>query len=244
MITSKTNHDFKPKKARKLGDMALMYGAMNTPFWGLLFFKPKAALWLIAGQFLRANAVILSYGLTAITRFKYTSMTAGLGLTVSFLCIVLAYNSIYVWKVFTVFVAFAVPFFPIWTETTDLYRLVFVDIHSQGLLIYTGVFTLASLTHTVMIYAGKGNQHISKRGESWLYLLLDKLLSRYIPVSEFFICCFVETSLAVGAGLLLWSSGIDPYFGALLILMGANEVLLQLVDKSHQIIHVQTILKT
>ncbi|MDN5215050.1 hypothetical protein QQ020_23415 [Fulvivirgaceae bacterium BMA12] len=241
MITQNTNHNLRPKKARKLGDLAILYGIINTPFWGLLFFKPKAALWLICGQFLRANAVILSYGLTAITRFRNSPMTTGLVMTAYFLSIVMAYNSIYVWKVFSVFVALAVPFFPILTDADDLYRLAFIDIHSQGLLIYAGVFTLASLIHNGTIYIGKGSKNVSKRGESWLYLLFDKLLSRYIPVSEFFICCFIEPALAIGAGIYLWSSGIDPTFGSFLILMGANEVVLQLIDKSHQV-QVQSLL--
>ena len=245
MITQNSNHDdLKPKKARKMSDMAVLHGAMNSKFWGLIFFKPKVALWLVAGQFLKACPVILSYGLTSITRIKHGPMVGGgFTLTISFLGMALAYNSIYVWKAFTPFVALAIPFFPIWTGGDDLYRLAFVDIHSENLLIYAGVFTLASLVHTVMIYIGKGNSQVSKRGESLLYLLLVKLLPSRIRVSEFFVCCFLETSIPIGAGIYLWASGNDPWFGGFLILIAANEIMLQLVDKSHQV-YIQTLLKS
>ena len=185
-----------------------------------------------------ANGVILSYGLIGLTRYKHGSC---LGLTVFFLSTLLIYNSAKLWPLTPVAI-FSIPFLPIFNSLDDLVNLLFINIRSQNLLIYGGVFALVSLTNTVMNWLGFQNKSHTTRGVSWLYLLFDKLLSRYIPVSEFFICCFVEPVLAIGAGIYLWRSGIDATFGSFLILMGTNEIVFQLIEHSHRV-RVQTFLK-
>ncbi len=243
MITSHSNQsDIKPKRARLLGDAALIRGLVESRIPKLILLNTGEAFYQICRQYVRANGVILSFGISIIFRYRHGSLVSGIGLTVFFLSMLLVFNSTHLWTpALTPVAVFSIPFLPIWKSADDLYRLAFVDIHSQNLLIYAGLFTLASLTTTVMNWLGYGNKNLTKRGESWLFFLLDKLLSRHVKVSEFFVTCFLETGIAIGAGIYLCTYGGDPYFGAFLILMAVNEIILGLTEKSAQM-HAQTIL--
>lgn len=243
MITPSSNpKNHTPRKTRKLGDLEIVRGIVVSPFWKMLFVKPKQAFLMVLGQYLKASSVILSNILTTNIRIQPGSNVSGILLTICGISAILAFNSIYVWKILTPFVVIAVPLLPLWIEPDDLHRLIFIDIHSQALLIWAGVFTLFSLIHTVMNWLGKGNREASKRGKSLLYLLAEKLLSRHMCVSEFFFL-MLETLIVMSIGIYLWAYVYDPYFGGFLVLISANELVLLLVDKAHQA-HAQTLINS
>jgi len=209
---------------------------MNSPFWHLILSKPDQAIGLLILHYLKFQSALLSYCMISVTRFRFSALTGGAGLTIAGICLMLAFNSTHVFKIFTPFVMFSVPALIFFLTKEELLQLAFVEIHSIGLLSYMGVYALNSIVHTVMIYAGHGSKYLTIRGEhSYLYLLLDKLLSKYMNVSEFSVRTFLETSLFIGAGFCFLFFADDPYFAAFLWLMAANEMILQLTEKSEEI---------
>lgn len=231
MQTSHSSQTIKFKKGRKLSDASLLHGFKNSPIWKLLFFKPSEAFWMLLIQYLEANAQLVSYLYTAVTRCRHGQLVCGLVLTGMGLSFGLAFNSTHVWPGLAPFAAFAVPVLPFFKDADELYQLAAVDIHSPALLIYCGVFVLSSLVHIGMCWFGAGSENDGLRGYSYIYLLIDRLLGKYVKVGQFFIQ-FLEALLFITIAGYLWYQKIDPYFGSFVIIISVNELFLLLSEKS------------
>lgn len=249
ITTPSSKNNFKTKHVRNFGDPALFFGCLNTPVVRLLIFNTKKGLWLLFKQWKSFNTAVMAFCMTVIFRYRFGIKNCGLGLSLSAISFLLIYNSAEIPIICKPFALFILPFLIIWKDGEELYQMAFVDVHSQGLWIYTMMLTACSIGHVFMVYAGFGNSDLSKRGESWIYTLLTWLQKKYpktkyskINVSEYFICCYVEPIIVIVAGLVLWMYYEDRYFAVFCWLMVTCEILQQLTDKSYQI-HQQSVLR-
>ncbi|MEO9804805.1 MAG: hypothetical protein ABJF04_16235 [Reichenbachiella sp.] len=234
-----SNRDIRVKKARKLGDPALFYGANNSPVWKLLLTNFGKALLLLFRQFIRANSAIMAYTLTAVKGGNHGVLVCGIGVTIAGFITMSVYNSSYVWSFFSSLMSFSLPELPSWKglEWHDIaYDLLFVRIQSLPLLIYNAVFVLSSIFHTLKNWFGYGTHEISKRGTSYLYLLCKRLFSKWVAVGEFFIN-FLETLLIIVLGAALIYYQWDVYFGWFLVSIAYNELIVLITDKTAQLHH-------
>ncbi len=239
MITKKSNHNIKPRKTVKVSDQAIIWGAYTTSFWKTFLYKSWGeTLLLFLKQYIRFNKASLAFLFWGVLRFKPGIQTTGCILTIFSVSFVLSYNSTHVPILLKPLAAFCVPLLPFFKTWDELYRLVFIDIKSQFLLIYTGLFIATAFIHLVMIWLGKSNPGVTKRGNSLLVLGLSKCMR----VNEFVICALIEPLIAVGIGLAAWKLAGDVYFGVFMILIALAETSQQILDKSFQT-HTQSVLK-
>jgi len=233
MQTPHTHQPLNFKKGRRLGDLSLLYGIKHSPVWKLLFFNLGKGLWIIFTQGAQSISVVYAYLYTAVIRCQHGILVNGIVLTFIGVGFILAFNSPLVWTALSPLAAFVVPILPFIKDRDTLYAWGMVDVHSRALLIYAGVFTLLSLLHTLLSWMGYGHPNATQRGISYLYLLMNYLLSKYTKVSLFFVH-FVEALSVVSVGVYLWVKAIDPYFGGFLVVIASNELISLLIEKSRQ----------
>lgn len=239
MITKPSNHIIKPRKTVKVSDLFIIWGAQTTPFWKTLFFKSrKEAFVMLLKQYVRFNRAAMAFQMWGLLRYKPGKNTCGMAILLFSLACMLGYNSAHVPDLLKPLAIFAIPVL-VYTKTPEeLYELVFIDIESQLLLMYSGLFTLSVLINLVLITLEKSNLSDSKRGESWIVFLFSKFMS----VNPFFIRCYVEPVLYIGLGVFAWLQLGDGYFGSYMIFIALAEASQELLDKSFQS-HIESVSK-
>ncbi|WP_442267620.1 hypothetical protein ACSIGC_08105 [Tenacibaculum sp. ZS6-P6] len=240
MITQKSNHNITPRKTVKVSDAAILFAAVyQTQFWKTLLYKSwKETLLLLARYYFRFNKAIHAMLFWSPIRFRAGSATIGVLAIMFGVSLLLSCNSMDVPILLKPIVAFCVPLVPFFKTQDELYRLVFVDIHSCYLLIYTGLFVVSGFIHLIIVWLGFSNPSQTKRGNSLIVLVL----SRWMPVNEFLICGLVEPLLGIGLGLATWHYADDVCFGIFMILISMSEAAQQWLDKAYQM-HTQSVLK-
>ncbi|MEO9476822.1 MAG: hypothetical protein ABJG41_14865 [Cyclobacteriaceae bacterium] len=213
----------KISRDRKCGDPVILVNLFSSPIWRLMIFNPSQAFWKLCIQFIEVNSQVISYCYNAVFQWKHGSLVTGLFLTFCGTSCMLVYNSSLIWSVFTPVVYPFTGLLPLWYDWNELLQLATIQIHSQGMVIYTCVFFGFSLIHTVNSWFGNYDDPV-KRGVSYTYLLADRFLSRHIHVNEQ-LANAIQCLLVIGAGVLLWVSFHDPYFGAWLIIIAGSELL-------------------
>lgn len=238
MKHSSFNRNIRVRKARQLGDPALINGFWYSPFWRLLRSKPKAAIAFLIRQMFKAHGAIMAYLFTAVKSTKPGILVSGLGLTIAGTTFLLVYNSSHVWGFFEALFSFERPDLSVWKhwDWDKVYLLTMVDVNSKLLVGYNIIFTSLSLFHTFRNWFGFGPKSLKHRGTSYLYLLCKKLLSRYVKVGEFFIH-LLETLAVIGIGIYLICSGFDVWFSAFLTGISSHELVILLKDKAAELHH-------
>lgn len=232
MITEQSNREYSSRTTVKVGDLAIIHGAITTSFWKTLFQKRwRKTLLLVVMQWICFSRAIMAFQMWALLRYKPGGQTMGIVSILASLCFGLAFNSTAIPSMLAPLAIFAAPFLPIYMSPDELFAMVFIDIQSPALLIYQGIFLLASLIHLNKIWFGRSNESLSKRGDSWIYAWLAKRR----PINEFFICGVVEPGLIMGLGALAWGCFDDQCFGLYLILIASAEAIQQILDKAHQL---------
>lgn len=239
MITNESNINIKPRATIKVGDLAIIHGATQTQFWKTLFNKHWTEFMILAlRQYLRFNRAMMGFQMWSVFRFNPGYQTTGILLTLASLCFLLSFNSVHVPIWLKPFAMFAVPFVPFFKSPEEIYQLVMTDVESQFLLIYTGLFTLTSVAHLFTIWIARGNNSITKRGESWIGFSLSRLMK----VDEFVICGLLEPLITIGIGIAAWKLVGDLHFGVFMLLIALSEASQQILDKSYQA-HTESILR-
>lgn len=239
-MTKASDRNINGRKTVRISEMAIVYGMINSPI-----FKPRNKnnrgnkLFLLLQQFFRFQRAVFAMMHWSVWRYKGGSQTIGvLAIAVAF-CSISGINSIHLapyWK------PLAIGIVPIIILTTPWDTLLVYwkqDITSSFIFFYSIVFLLSAIVHLVMTWLGKGNSSSTKRGESWLVLIL----SQYTKVNEYFICGIVEPLSSIGIGLLLWFAYNDLYGCIFMCVIGLSEGIQQLIDQSHKE-HIDSILKT
>ncbi|MFY0689077.1 MAG: hypothetical protein JXQ90_18040 [Cyclobacteriaceae bacterium] len=238
MITDQSKRpDIKPKKARLVSDWAILQGFMHSKIWAVLFVKPNLAFGRLIFQYLQANNSLLAYGHTSVTRNNHGSMAGGgiiqmLGVC----CLVFSLNSTLIsWKVFSPLLAwFFLPVLPFFKTADELFNLACVQVESEALLVYLGVFFLTSMMHLGRSWLGFSGDKVTSRGVGYSYLLMDRLLGRYMQVNEFAV--YLMESLLIGTiGVLLMVKDVDFYLGAWLVAIELAEIRILLYEKTAQL---------
>ena len=227
MITEESNRKITPRATMKVGDLAIIHALFQGKVWHTFFNEHWSKfVGLVLKGYLRFTRAMLAFQLWSIFRYKPGYQTTGILLVVASVCFLLGYNSAHVPELLKPFAFLIVPFF---AAPEELHNMVFVDIESEYMLIYSGIFTLSSLAHLVTIWVG-GNSSITKRGESWIALGLSK----FMKVNEYVICGLLEPSIVTGIGLAVWKLGDDLHFAVFLFLIAFSEAVQQLFDKALQ----------
>ncbi|MEQ8470037.1 MAG: hypothetical protein RIC35_02575 [Marinoscillum sp.] len=230
MRKARTLHEHRPRKFRRVGDLALIKGESETKLFKTLVFNPAQGLWEIFVQFMQCNMLIQNACVFGCLRFKYSPMIWGIGITLAGTSLMLVYNSIHVWPIFSFLYPLA-PLVPIFWDWEIIKICVFDDIYSNAMFWHTVLFLVISFAHTLTCYIG--SEISSKRGNS----LINALLSKFIRTNEIFISAVLEPVLVIGFGFIMWIGFEDYYYAIFLWIAAASEIWLQLVDKSHQIDH-------
>ena len=239
MITNESDLKVASRKVVKVSDLEILHGAVTTKFWHVFFNRhwSESAIMLLK-QYLRFSKAMMAFMHWSVFRVKPGSHTMGFLIICAALCFSLSYNSSHVPAVLKPFAAFVVPFVPLFKSPHQLSRLIFIDVESRFIVIYTILFLITSLIHLLMIWFGKGNTSLSKRGESWIVLGL----SRYMNVNEFFICGIVEPLISVGIAIALLKIGHDTHGFLFMLFISLAEASQQFLDKAHQS-HTESILR-
>ncbi len=221
---------FTIRKVKKYGDLAIWWGFYNSKIWGMFLYQSHKVFPEILKTYIRFNAAMLAYSVNAIFRFRFGYQSTGGLMSLSTLSMLIGFNSNHIWTAFKPFMVFVNPVIPFFTSKEELFRLVFIDIHSKTLLYFTIGFAVLTLIHTGMIYLKKGNKDATKRGESWLFFLLSKVLL----VNEIFICMIIEPAIIIFTGIAFWKWGHDIWAGVYFCLAGLSVFGQQMLDEAQR----------
>ena len=229
----------KRRKIRKYGDSNIIYGAYTSPFWDLLVSKPNQAIWSLFKWFIKFNTAMMAWSINAVTKTKHGPESCGF--ITYFVCLsaLLAFQSIHIWLIFKPFVTFINPVLVFFIPSEDLYRLLFVDIHSNNLLIYTIIYAILGLFNVLMVYFRKGDEaDTTKRGTSYLYILLNS----HIRINEYVLSGLIGPIAIMGIGLGFWLFFGDIWMAAWMIWGGFCVAYQQTIDKTFEL-HQQSVFK-
>lgn len=124
---------------------------------------------------------------------------------------------------------FISPLLVFFKDGSTLYRLIIIDIHSNSMLVFSILFCVLTIVHSVIIKAKKGNKSSTKRGESWLYIGLSKLMR----INEYVVCGILEPLIVAAIGYCFWAYGDDLWFALLLCLSAFSTAMQELLDEAH-----------
>ncbi|MEQ9264178.1 MAG: hypothetical protein RLN81_03095 [Balneolaceae bacterium] len=230
MITEESNRKITPRSTMKVGDLAIIHALFQGKIWHVFFNEHWSKfVGLVLKGYLRFTRAMLAFQLWSVFRYTPGYQSVGILLFLSSLSFLMGYNSIHVPELLKPFAFLIVPLVPFFSTPEELYQLVFVDVESKSMLVYSGIFTLSALAHLVTIWMG-GNPSITKRGESWIALGLSK----FMKVNEYVICGLLEPLIVTGIGLVVWKLGDDLHFAVFLFLIAFSEAVQQLLDKALQ----------
>ena len=237
MITEQSNVNIKPNATLKIGDLAIIHAFTKTKVFDVLFRKQWTKFIILClGQYLRFSRAILAFQHWSVFRFNPGFQTMGILAISASLCFLLSFNSTHVEPWAKPLAIFIVPFVPFFKTQEELYDLVIIDIESQSLLVYTGLYLLASIAHLFTIWISRGNNKITRRGVNWIGFLLSK----HMKVDEFVINLFTVL-ISIGIGLIAWRWGNDIHFGIYMGIIAIAEASQLVLDKAYQA-HTQSIL--
>ena len=243
MLELNPKRNIKVKRGIKLNDSSLIFGCVTSPVWGLLFTNFGKAALLLLKQFFRANSVISAYMLTVKNR-NVGILSCGMALTVVGTFIMVVYNSSFTWSFFSALKSFSWPQLPYWQNCSwqeIAYDVLYANVISFPLLVYTGLFFVCSSWHTLKNWFGYGTNDIASRGTSYLYSILKFCFSKWIGVGEFFVN-LVEAVLVMVVAAALIHYEWDAHFGYLLFSMGFHEMIILVIGKATEI-HSRPILR-
>ena len=244
MITKKSNQDIKPRK-KCFGDSSIIFGATKTEVYKLLFSNPSLALLRLLGQWIEFTTAALANCQNTVYRNQFGLLNQGMILTFSSVGLALIANSEHSYLALGSISLLMLPILPFFYDWDTLYSWAFLDIRSLPLLVYSGIMLLTGLVNTTMIYIGKGNpDDMSKSGESWILLGLNKLFSKIkrltkgrlkLKANEFVVNAFVECGITVSIGYYFWTEVQDHTFGLFCFLMSSAEFFNQIKSKTAQL---------
>lgn len=227
MITQASNRDIKLRIFPAYGDAALLHNFFTTDFWKNLFMQNKLAVFQVLKSLIYWNiALFMSMG-TNILRFKHGQRTTGFIIWFSTLITLLVFNSTEVIHFLKPFAYPIVLVFPFFIEG-QLYNWVFEDIHSFPLLVFTGFYGVIGFLQCIIIYIGKGNPELTKRGNSYLHVLLVKIGLK----KESLVQAFLEPLLLGLASAFFYLQG-DWVFAFILGASGLSILIAEIIDHAH-----------
>lgn len=224
----------KLRVTRKLGDLPIWDGLQRTPNFKLLFTDMDAVLAKIFKDWRQFTTGILASIISVPLRVFHGKNQMGIILTISGTSLMLAANSTHIWFCFASLGIFYIPIVPFFCDWPQIYEYIFVDIRSIPLLCHTILYFLSGLINTIMVYIGKGNKEASKRGDSYIALILRKIFIRKGFMPDEFIISLIEVIFIASLGVFLWRSYQDYYYAIVLWLSAFSELCQQLNDKSYQ----------
>ena len=227
MITQASNRDMKIRVFPSYGDAALLHSCFTTDFWKNLFLQNKLAVFQVLKSFLYWNIALFMSMATMVFRHQHGQRTTGFILWFSTVVTLLVFNSteiIHFLKPFAYPMVFVFPFF----IEGQLYNWVFTEIHSFPLLVFTGLYAVMGLVQCIVIYTGNGNPSLTKRGNSYLFLLLSKWGLK----NELFVQAFLEP-LLLGLGATFFYLQGDFVFAFVLGASAFSVLIPEIIDHAH-----------
>lgn len=226
-MTPESNKNISGRKTIKMGDPEIIYSLVYSPAYKYLFTKnwPKA-IGISLLYYFKFSRAILALAYWSVIRCKAGSRTLGAIALIALLSCQCGYNSTHLSDVQKPFSLFITPFLLFNMPKEDWYDFLCVDIESKFLLFQSILTLLSGTVHLVMIWIGKRNKSMSKRGNSYLVLFLSK----HVKVNEYFICGILEPLLFTGVVLLLWNEFQDTYGAIFLGITTFSEAVQQLLD--------------
>ena len=228
-MTPESNKNLSGRKTIKIGDLAVIYSLIYSPAYKYLFTKqwPKI-IDLCVVYYFRFSRALYAFIYWSPIRYKIGSQTVGVfALLLGAANCMIGYNSQEVHNIFKPFSLFITPFLLFGRPKEAWLDFICVNIESKFLLFYSGGVLLSGFVHLMMIWMGKGNKSMSKRGNSYLVLFLSKR----IKVNEYFICGVLEPLFFIGIALLLWFEFDDRHGAIFLGVATLSETIQQLLDQ-------------
>ncbi len=232
MQTQESNYDdIKLSRNRKIGDTSIIFGMVNTQFLRMIILKEGAKACYEQLQYYRKfMTALLALSPSVFFRRLFGAETCGFLTTVCGLNFLLVFNSTHIPIIFKPIVALFSPLLVFFKSREELLDLILVDVHSQILIYVAALYTVLSLTHTVMIYAGFGNKKMTTRGVS----LIHSWISKYRGIDNFTVQGVIEPILTIIIGFVFWELAGDLWAAVYLWISAASVAIMQLTDKSAQ----------
>jgi hypothetical protein len=227
MINRPTNRVVIPRFLPKYSDPDILRALMNGEFWKQLYLGDKKAWWMIVKAIVLIKIEIIVLPVRMLLRMDFGYRTTGVTIFLITLTMLIAYNAAYLAGYLATFLPFVLPILVFFMPPDLLYEVLFVEIRSEGLLIFWMVYMVVSIIQLIRIYRTKDKQDdATKRGNSLLYMLFF----RNTGLSEGQIQLFIEPLLTSGIGYVLIATGVDIPFGIFLLAAGILLFLQELYD--------------
>lgn len=227
MVNYTTSNEHHHRLAPLYGDAEIFLKLLKTKFWKNLVFNRKTAAYQFVSEFFKLKLAMITFASTALFRYNFGTRTVGLILSVLTIFMLIGLNSSYLFWVAKPFFPFSGAFFFAFGDMQFCQELLWVKVHSKAMLVYTGLFTLASFTHSIGIFLGFSNRDDpTKRGDSILY----RLFFRYSRVTEEVIQKFIEPLITISIAAACWYLADDKVFAVFLGLSGVTCFLQEVLD--------------
>ncbi len=223
-MISQTPPDLNLRKVDRYGDLPILLQFFTNKNWMMLFSKrEQSKLWsILFSKYFKCCTAMSAYSVGALLRFRHGSQSRGLLMFTFTLSYILVFNSETVWIVFKPVMVPIAPLLPLFCDGDKIFKWGFEDIHSTGLLIYACTFAIASLTDIVFTWIGLGNSDLTKRGNSWIYILISKFTD---TIDERLVQILIEPVIIAAIAFIPWALG-DLAF-AIFLWMGSISMFTQ-----------------
>lgn len=226
MRTEQSKHNIN-KSQVKVSDLQIIRSLMSNDIYKLLFAKKYLeAATKGCVKYLSFLRVCLSNMVIVLLRLSVGGHSTGLIVSACMILILMVLNSTHVHPLAAIFAPVAAPFVAMTHSQEELRTLIFEDIRSEYLLIFTMLIGIVSaLQWLVSLFLINRR---SSRGRSIISHML-RLVKINIPDSVLHLC--VEPILIGCAGYFFIEQG-DALFGLTLWICGVAELITQMLDRA------------
>jgi len=228
-LTTPSNREFRIRIAqKKIGDLNIAEWLVRLRFFECLFMKGEKGLLELLTDWFRFSRSMLALSVTVFWKVKWGKSATGLIQVTLTAIYLLNFNSEKIYAVFTMISTwFVSPFLLFIYDREQLYNRCFEAIYSEIFLYYIFAFAVLSSGHVLLLYVGYANKSSSKRGSSWLYMLI----SRFIKINEFTVT-LIEIALTVFIAYCCWHYWKEPRLAIHLWLACLSWLSMEILDES------------
>lgn len=225
MPTQETNQGQFIRWVKKYGDGPLFRAMIRGVYLKRLVAKDKKLAWDILRDNIQFMTAMFADSLGCIFRHKHGTQTRGVILSLCTTILIIVFNSTKAIFIIKPAMFWASPLYLVKNSIVDM---VFVEVHSIGLLIFGLIYLSLSLWHSIMGFIGKGNRILTKRGESWLF---EKLLADRGLREDYMVQGWIEPSLVALVAWGIWALG-DKVFAVYLWIAAISMFTQEQLDKA------------
>lgn len=225
MAYKKQNNKQHSRKAVLLGDIDLLTSIRLTQKDAIEFGHSKQlAKFLIIGRIIKFFRALLGLSIGLVFRTKFGNKTLGVLALFLILSYCICWNTTQIHWLAKPLIWILSPVL-IWFEYDRVIDMTLVNVHSRAMMVYILILAVSGLVNIVLSWTKYGRQDRTKRGESYLGMLIPKNWN----VSEF-VVRGAEAVIGMAVGALFYCKLNDPVFGLYLMSASFSLLCLEAID--------------